>query len=381
MATITAFNSGASLGVIIKYVTKPSKTNSSLVSGTHCEPSTVIDEMKLTKAMYCKEGGRQYKHYCVSFDAREKVTPELAHTMARLLCEKHFAGRHEILLATHIDRNHVHTHIIVNSVSHVDGLKFQEPKSLLQEMKNEHDKLCLANGLSIVKKGFGFDSEPTKKVSTYGQPYANKIINEGMNESGVSWKTDIADAAISAMQVAVSRNDYIALMWEQGYEVAWSDNRKHITFIDNDGNKIRNSNIAKTFNISFSKEGLENAFEANTAREQSGELDSALDEYYIQLADVQQRIREADTRDFDRKKTENRAEEERRVDSEAGQIDSATKFDNSRFDAKSREVGQSRGGDVQGRVRNIQSRGNGKSGKKGNIQSPTSASRRSRGAR
>jgi len=134
---------------------------------------------------------------------------------------------------------------------------------MYQGIKDRHDELCRERGLSVTEKGKGFDGEPPKKVSTYGKPYVHDLINEGMDKPGVSWKADTADAAISAMNVATSREEFVRIMNNQGYAVRWEDTRKQITFTNRDGKSIRNGNIEKTFGLPFGKGDIERGFARN----------------------------------------------------------------------------------------------------------------------
>lgn len=97
-----------------------------LVSGLHCEPETVKEEMQATKELWGKTDGRTYKHYVQSYHEDEEITPEQAHKNAVELAEHTKAWKgHEVLIATHIDKGHIHTHFIVNSVNYENGHKLQ----------------------------------------------------------------------------------------------------------------------------------------------------------------------------------------------------------------------------------------------------------------
>lgn len=121
-----AVSSKAGIGHAIDYVTKKEKTEEKLVSGLHCEPETVKEEMQATKELWGKTDGRTYKHYVQSYHEDEEITPEQAHKNAVELAEHTKAWKgHEVLIATHIDKGHIHTHFIVNSVNYENGHKLQ----------------------------------------------------------------------------------------------------------------------------------------------------------------------------------------------------------------------------------------------------------------
>lgn len=114
MAVIKAVSSKAGIGQALDYVTKEEKTEDKLVSGLHCEPDTVKDEMQATKELWGKTGGRTYKHFVHSYHEDEHITPEQAHKNAIELAKGTEAWKgHEVLIATHIDRGHIHTHFKV----------------------------------------------------------------------------------------------------------------------------------------------------------------------------------------------------------------------------------------------------------------------------
>ncbi|MEG0900307.1 MAG: relaxase/mobilization nuclease domain-containing protein [Oscillospiraceae bacterium] len=258
MAVIKAVSSRASIGTVINYVTKAEKTEEKLISGINCTSMTAIDEMKATKELWNKSEGRQYKHFVQSFMPGEQVVPAQAHQIALELAQERFKG-YEVLVATHMDKEHIHSHIIVNSVSFEDGRKFQQSRAELQELKDHSDEICKKNNLSICEKG--------QDIATYdiGKYKALERATQGEYKSYV---LDTAIAVLKAKEQATSRGNFVELMAEQGYNTNWSDSRKYITFKDKNGNKVRNSNLKKTFKVEFGKEQLENEFKRNSKREE-----------------------------------------------------------------------------------------------------------------
>ncbi|MBH1942541.1 relaxase/mobilization nuclease domain-containing protein [Mobilitalea sibirica] len=253
MAIIKAVNSKASIGNAINYVTKKEKTEERLISGVGCNPFSAIEEMKATKNLWHKIEGRQYKHFIQSFSPEEKISPEQAHQIAYELVKDKFKG-HEILIATHKDKSHIHSHIIVNSVNYENGRKLQWRKKDLEKMKNYSDELCRQNNLTVCKKG--------KEISSYNMD-KYKTLEKAISGKCKSYVVETALAVNQAKEKAMSRTEFIELMKEKGYEVKWDDKRKHITFKDKEGNKVRNSNLTKTFKEDYGKESLENEFRTN----------------------------------------------------------------------------------------------------------------------
>ena len=137
MAVIKAINSRASIANAINYITKKEKTDEKLISGYNCRGINSLDEMKTTKKAWNKTGGRQYKHFIQSFSPNENISPDEAHKIVAELVESwnKFKG-YEVCYATHKDKNHIHTHIIVNSVSFENGKKFCYSKKELQDFKD-----------------------------------------------------------------------------------------------------------------------------------------------------------------------------------------------------------------------------------------------------
>lgn len=259
MAIIKAVSSRASISTAIDYVTKEEKTEEKLVSGIECSPETAKEEMKATKELWGKTEGRQYKHFVHSFPPDEKITPEQAHELAKELCAERFKG-HEVLIATHKDKEHIHSHIIVNSVNYENGYKLQWSNHDLQQMIKDCNEISREHGLSVPVKGEEITANTLTKY---------KALERSITGDYKSYVLDCYKAADTAKQTATSREDFIVKMKEQGFEIKWTDNRKYITFTDKDGNKVRNSNLEKTFKEPFAKDSLEHEFEKNIEVEQN----------------------------------------------------------------------------------------------------------------
>ena len=250
MAVIKAINSHASLARVINYITKTEKTDKSLIGGYNCRGAHALFEMKATKKMWRKTGGRQYKHFVQSFSPTENITLEQAHEIAAELAaawEK--LNGYEVCFATHKDRHHIHTHFVVNSVSFVNGKKFTYSKRDLQNFKDISDRILQSRGLSIC--------QPTKDVTSYNRYTYEQICK------GESWLADIAVAVLSAKQTAASKSEFIKLLAQQNIKVTWEDTRKYITFTNADGKKVRNKKLTEIFKEDFTKEALLNDFGRN----------------------------------------------------------------------------------------------------------------------
>lgn len=138
MAIIEAISSKANIKRIINYVTQDKKTNANLITGKDCLAESSLEEMLYTKNLYHKNSGRQYIHIIQSFDPKDNLSAEQVHNAGIKLANT-FNG-FQVLVATHIDKNHLHNHLIVNSVSFENGYKIQMSKKKLQDLKDYSDK-------------------------------------------------------------------------------------------------------------------------------------------------------------------------------------------------------------------------------------------------
>jgi hypothetical protein len=251
----------------IRYISNPDKASE--VSGLNVSdnPMAAYDEMRSTKAIYNKTGEerqytdgrnvRQWIHYDMSFDPHDNITPEKAHEIAREWAEKEFPD-YEVLIATHTDRDYIHNHFIVNSVSFKNGHKYNQPARFLDRIKKDCDRICEREGLAMIK-----DNKPRQKgdVRAYSKEKYQllKRVTEGEKDS---YLVNTSRAYLKAAEASGSREDFKRAMQRQGYKTDWTDAHKHITFEDKDGHKVRLANLEKSFNSDiFSKERLSKMLE------------------------------------------------------------------------------------------------------------------------
>jgi len=257
MAIIKAVNSRASISRAINYITNGEKTERELTYGKDCNPNTAIEEMKVTKELYGKTGGREYVHLVQSFDPSEKLSFEKAHEIGIEFinsCEK-YKG-HEVLMTTHRDKGHIHNHFIINSVNYENGKKLSTASYELKNIKDINDRVCQEHNLSV--------PTPSHDIVTAYSKEKYRALEKGFKGEGKSYVLDTALDVSNSLEKATSREEFIKLMNEKGYNVTWKDTRKNITFENAQGKKVRNSNLEKTFNDnSFSKENMEQKFKEN----------------------------------------------------------------------------------------------------------------------
>lgn len=257
MAVIKAINSKSSVSNIINYVADKNKTSEELMHGKDCSSNSeqAIEDMKMTKEIYNKEDGRQYKHFVQSFNPKDNITPEKAHEIGKEWAEKNFKG-YEVFMATHTDKDHIHNHFIVNTVNFETGEKYRQSRADLERYKEISNKICEREGLT--------PPEPNKNALTSFDNKKYRALEKGAEGNYKSYMLDLWKNVNSSMKQATNKEQFIESMKQKGYEVNWSDTRKHITFTTPEGKKVRNSNLSKTFkNEKFTKEGLENEFRRN----------------------------------------------------------------------------------------------------------------------
>lgn len=283
MAIIKAVSGGALyISDIINYVTK--KEKDAVIKGINCNAESAFDEMLATKLLYNKLDGRQYKHFTLSFAPDDNITAEQCNDIAEEII-KHcpmFAG-FEILLTAHQDKDHQHTHIIVNSVSMENGKKFRYSKADLAEMKKICNQICRERGLIVAEKGKQADgterTAPTSwnkyeyKTLIQADEHITALQEQGRNlEPTDSWKYNIALSIEMARAEAESMEQFMQLLDADDIDV--EPDGKYITFIDRPRKasgekkyKIRDKTLSKNFNIIINKEVLENGFKVNKQRQ------------------------------------------------------------------------------------------------------------------
>jgi hypothetical protein len=254
----------------LKYVLQPSKTDSDTLcyiqgpyDGGPFEPDSVYTSFLTLKNEYGKDSGRQYYHTVISFPPNEKINPEQALDYGINFATKAYAG-YQVAVAVHTDRGHTHIHFVINSVGFADGKKFELPRKKLKQHKELCNALCEEYGLSIAVKGRhadGTEFDEGEITAWEKEKYRALLRNDKP-----SYLCDCAVAIVKSKETATSKDEFISAMAAQGWSVQWSDSRKHITFINVDGRKIRDSNLQKTFNIEITKEVLLNEFKRKIER-------------------------------------------------------------------------------------------------------------------
>jgi Relaxase/Mobilisation nuclease domain. len=183
MAVIKILPSKGRIKKIINYVLNKEKTDDRIISGKDCSPQNAADEMNTTKELYNKTEGISYHHIIQSFKPGE-TNQKKAHEIGKELAKSQFKN-HEVLVVTHIDKEHIHNHLIVNSVSFKDGSKLVSNKETLREIKRESNRICQRENLSIIKEPYAHDrySMVEYKLAEKGMPIWKEQLRCAIDEA------------------------------------------------------------------------------------------------------------------------------------------------------------------------------------------------------
>lgn len=248
MATVTAISTKGGGGgkATLEYICRDDKTdNKKYVTALNCSLPTVYQEFKNTREMYGKTSGIRYYHFVQSHPSGYDIEPALAHKIAVEFAEKAFKG-HECVVATYIDAEHIHSHIVFNSVNADTGKKYHSNKFTLNDIRNISDEICKKYGVQTLEK-------PVVNHRTDG-------ITTGEYRSamkGESWKIDLINTIDEVMKQAKTQKQFCFLMRQQGYGVKWEDTRKYITYTCPNGKRCRDNRLHES---RYSKEMMLNEF-------------------------------------------------------------------------------------------------------------------------
>ena len=236
MATFTAIpektQNATAMKRVLNYVMQDKKTlynGIKLVSGQNCVPESAFQEFMATKHQYGKAKGVFFRQYVQSFKPDCGATPELIHQIG-LETAKAFDG-FEVVVATHIDRDHWHNHFVVNSVNCETGLKIQINEKGLEELRHKSDEICQWFGLEILKP-----YQKPKQKSLNQREYRAAL-------RGDSKKLKLTNAIDYAVAKSRNKNQFIEQMQKLGYGVKWIDHYKYIAYTTPDGQRFRDNRL------------------------------------------------------------------------------------------------------------------------------------------
>ena len=239
--------SRAAMRGVMLYVMQEKKTTwegEPLVSGINCQPKSVYDDFLNTKLLYHKDGGVMFYHMVQSFPKGAAVDPRQAHEAARRLAE-YFDGC-EVLVCTHVDREHIHSHFLINSVNFDTGRKLHIAKEQLQELRQRNDMVCKEFSLPVFQPR---EQKQKTKTMTIGEYHTAA--------RGQSKKLQLMNIINDCMRHASNREEFIALMESEGYKVRWEKSRKNITYTTPSGWQCRDRLL---FGDKYLKENMEYEF-------------------------------------------------------------------------------------------------------------------------
>lgn len=249
-----------------KCKTVDSQTGQRYVSGINCNGLNAYKEFMTTKLVNNANNGRYFYQYVQSFSPKDNVDYDKAHKIALEFAQKAWQG-HEVLVTTHCDRNHIHTHFIINSVSFETGKKLRQNPNTLKSLRKLNDEICAEYDVTPLK--------PYTKIK-------EKRLSDGeyrMAMKGESWKFALMYTIDNAMKKAKTKQKFIDEMKRNGYQVLWTDERKYITYTCPNGMKCRD---IKLHQEKYRKEKMELEFELRRI-----ETEKCTEESYSQRYDIE----------------------------------------------------------------------------------------------
>ncbi len=262
MATVTFIKyqkqSAGALRSVAGYVSQKQKTEQEdgwqLVSGQNCTPQLAAQEFIATRQMHRKDSPVWFYHYVQSFSPNEDITGALAHQVAREFAEQAWPDS-EVLIATHTDAEHIHSHFIVNAVCYKSGKMLRQGPNTLSGLRTLSDGLCLKYNLSVLPK-----QQQRKARGMSAREYRSAA-------KGESWKFRLINTIDQCMRYAFTREEFISLMESEGYQVRWTDSRKNITYTTPTGMKCRDDRL---HDEKYTKEVMEYEFRIRAALAHGG---------------------------------------------------------------------------------------------------------------
>lgn len=235
------------MGAVMQYTMQDKKTEfdgQRLVTGINCQPESVYADFMTTKRLHHKTDGVLFYHMVQSFPKGEAVDPVTAHAAALKLAE-YYEG-YEVLVCTHTDREHIHSHFLINSVNFDTGKKLHIAKEQLQELQQRNDQVCMEFSLPVFQPK---DRKQKTKTMTVGEYHTAA--------RGQSKKLQLMNIINDCMRHASSREEFIALMESEGYKVRWEASRRNITYTTPSGWQCRDRLL---FGDKYLKENMEYEF-------------------------------------------------------------------------------------------------------------------------
>ena len=269
------------LSKAIAYILNPEKTDEKLlVSSYGCASETAAREFEWTRKIAEQKGMNPVRiiarHVIQSFEIGE-VTPELAHEIGKQFADEILGGKYEYVLTTHIDKDHVHNHLIFNAVDFVNYHAYKSYKRIYYDMREVSDRLCKENGLSVIppsqNKGMGYKEYTEAK-------------------RGTSWKQKLKQTIDRLVITAKDYDDFLRLMQEAGYEIKTG---KYISFRAEGQERFTRS---KTIGENYTEERIKERIAGRTPRRSQRQTTP---KGISLIGDIQERIRLIDSKGYEYK--------------------------------------------------------------------------------
>ena len=269
------------LSKAIAYILNPEKTDEKLlVSSYGCASETAAREFEWTRKIAEQKGMNPVRiiarHVIQSFEIGE-VTPELAHEIGKQFADEILGGKYEYVLTTHIDKDHVHNHLIFNAVDFVDYHAYKSYKRIYYDMREVSDRLCKENGLSVIppsqNKGMGYKEYTEAK-------------------RGTSWKQNLKQTIDRLVITAKDYDDFLRLMQEAGYEIKTG---KYISFRAEGQERFTRS---KTIGENYTEDRIKERIAGRTPRRSQMQT---VPKGISLIGDIQERIRLIDSKGYEHK--------------------------------------------------------------------------------
>jgi len=255
MAIIKSLPATKSLSNQLKYLEKEGKTIDELKEGINCTTDNVEREFNIIKDLYNKPNGKQYYHFTQAFSPEDNIKPQKAHELGREWIEGNIEG-HQVYMVTHIDKNHIHNHFVINSVNMENGLKLQINPSKLMEMKKDSNRLCDREKLSKI------NLEPNKGISKTDSEY--RLEKKGITP----WKDELRQC-IGFAKSQTSSIEELKEYLKDHFSIEVRETKNSISYKHPEQNKsVRGNKLGGD----YTKEGLLNEFngKARGNEERSG---------------------------------------------------------------------------------------------------------------
>ena len=316
MAVIKSLPATKSLSNQLNYLVKEGKTVEELKEGINCTTDNVEQEFNIIKQMYAKTDGKQYYHFTQAFSPEDNITPQKAHELGKEWINNNIKD-HQVYMVTHIDKNHIHNHFVINSVNIDNGLKLQISPSKLFEMKKDSNRLCERENLLEI------NLERNKGISKTDNEY--RLEKKGIT----TWKDELRqciDFGKSQTKNIAELKEYL----KEHFNIETRETKNSISYKHPEGNRaVRGNKLGG----SYTKEGLLNEYnvrqiKSNEIRTERGtdrakgdigksilcggnEVSSGRDDKLISIDKTEQRQTEPNNRPVEERKTDTRARSDR----------------------------------------------------------------------